>query len=64
MLRLELGKKPDRYRLATFYCRMHNRMVGGCPRAQGPGGCPLLRECTADALHGCPSSATETTARH
>jgi len=33
----------------SFYCRNHNRVVGGCPLEAGPDACPLRRECPAYA---------------
>jgi hypothetical protein len=33
--------------IVSFYCRNHNRVVGGCPLDDGPDGCPLRRECPA-----------------
>jgi hypothetical protein len=65
MMRLSFGRKPVLVHPISFYCRMHNRVVGGCPSAQGPGGCPLLRECPADTLRGGDATASaEAGTRH
>jgi len=37
----------DRKQNGQFYCRRENCLVGRCPLAQGPGGCPLRPECPA-----------------
>ena len=37
----------DRKQSAAFYCRRENCLVGRCPLAAGPGGCPLRPECPA-----------------
>ena len=41
----------------SFYCRNHNRVVGGCPLDQGPHSCPLRRECPAYAGQAAPPPA-------
>jgi len=48
MRALLFGKRPS-LKFRSFYCRMHNRSVGTCPRAEGPRGCPLRQECQAHA---------------
>jgi hypothetical protein len=37
----------DRKQAPEFYCRRENCLVGRCPLAAGPGGCPLRPDCPA-----------------
>jgi hypothetical protein len=39
--------QKDRKQHGQFYCRRENCIVGRCPLAAGPGGCPLRPECPA-----------------
>ena len=39
--------QKSRKETSRFYCRRENCLVGGCPLAAGPGGCPLRPECPA-----------------
>lgn len=48
MRALLFGKRPW-MSIRSFYCRMNNRSVRTCPRAEGPRGCPLRQECQAHA---------------